>query len=190
MCEDLLGFVMFSLLWPLHRICLWHTFSTHQFVLAGCQNDPAPYHLFPLQFVRFLGNPATGVNAVKLYLYLFLNTYPVLCQIKRLPLIGVWESLHLWHSRGWEYGLAQWTGVEVSVSQEGCKEGLMYPEGFDSPSRWEVAPMTFCCCKLNSCSSLSHTGGFFTVCNVRTYWEVPMIKQSWQRQLCHFTVSA
>lgn len=148
MCKDLLGFVMFSLLWPLHRICLWHTFSIHRFVVAGCQNYPASYHLFPLQFARFLGNTATGVNAVKLYLYLFLNTYPVLCQIKSLPLIGIWEGLHSWHSRGWEYRRAQWTGAEVSISQEGCKEGLMYPERFTSPSKWEGPPMTFCCCKL------------------------------------------
>lgn len=148
MCKDLLEFVMFSLLWRLHRICPWHTLSTHQCVVAGWQNYPASYHLFPLQFVRFLGNTATGVNAAKLYLCLFLNTYPVLCQTKRLPLIGFWEGLHLWHSRAWECWLAQWTGVEVSISQEGCKEGLMYPEGFASPSRREVPPMTPCCYKL------------------------------------------
>lgn len=73
---------------------------------------------------------------------------PILCQTKRLPLIGIWEDLHLWHSRVWEHKLAQWTGAEISISQEECKEGLMYSEQFASPSRWEVPPMTFCCCEL------------------------------------------
>lgn len=93
MCKDLLGFVMFSLLWPLHRICPWHTHSKHWLVAAGCQNSLASYHLIPrLQFVRVLGNPATRVNAVKPYLYLFLKTCPLVCQTetKRFSLIGIW----------------------------------------------------------------------------------------------------
>lgn len=190
MCKDLLGFLMFSLLWPLHRTCLWHKFSIHQFVVAGCQNYPASYHLFPLQFVRFLGNTATGVNAVKPCLCLFLNTYPVLCQIKRLPLIGIWEGVHVWQSRGWEYRLAQWAGAEVSISQERCREELLYPEGFSSPSRWEVPPMTLCCCKLWTPAAAwatpvgagvsqlwpSQFTLFFPVCDVSAYWELPMVK--------------
>lgn len=114
MCKDLLGFLMFSLLWPLHRTCLWHKFSIHQFVVAGCQNYPASYHLFPLQFVRFLGNTATGVNAVKPCLCLFLNTYPVLCQIKRVAFD--------WYLRGCAFMAEQ--RLRIQTSPVGWSRGL------------------------------------------------------------------